>query len=125
MIAGGITFICLPYANLVLISSNMIAAIAFNTFLSIKFLGEKFILKYDLPAFSLMASGGIMIVLLAATKSEDIRTPDEIVALLESTQSIIFFIITIAIGIGTVIYLRVFLKQIRRFEKELHAWAKL
>ena len=65
----------LAYADLVLISTNMIAGIIFNTFLSIRFLGEKFLWKYDLPAFALMATGAITIVLLADT-DEKLFTPD-------------------------------------------------
>ncbi len=57
----------LPFADLVLISSNGITAITFNTFLSIKFLGEKFIWRYDVPAFAFMGFGAITIVLLAST----------------------------------------------------------
>lgn len=59
--------VALPYADLILISTNAITAILFNTFLSIKFLGEKFIWRYDVPAFSLMAIGGMLIVLMAST----------------------------------------------------------
>ena len=59
--------LALPFADLVLISTNSISAIIFNTFLSIKYLGEKFIWKYDVPAFSFMGAGGILIVLMAKT----------------------------------------------------------
>ena len=65
---GTVICICvLPYADLVLISTNSISAIVFNTFLSIKCLGEKFITKYDLPAFIFMGIGAVTIVTLAST----------------------------------------------------------
>ena len=59
--------VLLAYADLVLISTNYIAGIIFNTFLSIKFLDEKFVWRYDLPALTLMCAGALTIVLLANT----------------------------------------------------------
>ena len=56
--------------SLVLISTNSISAIAFNTFLSVKYLGEKMNWKYDLPAFTLMGIGGFTVVMLAKTSDE-------------------------------------------------------
>ena len=60
----------LAYADLVLVSTNTVTAIAYNTFLSIKFLGESFIPKYDLPAFSLLGIGAIIITRLASTSEK-------------------------------------------------------
>ena len=80
---GAIQFAVLPYADLVLISTNMIAGVVFNTFLSIKFLGERFMWKYDLPALALMCAGALTIVLLAKT-DVTLYTPDQQKALLKS-----------------------------------------
>ena len=66
-LGGVLQFLALPFADLVLISTNSIAAIIFNTFLSIRYLGEKFIWKYDVPAFSFMGLGGVIIVMMAKT----------------------------------------------------------
>ena len=63
-IGGVLQVVLLTYADLVLLSTNMITAIMFNTFLAIKFLGEKFLWKYDLPAFILMAISAITIIFL-------------------------------------------------------------
>ena len=112
----------LAYADLVLISTNMIAGIIFNTFLSIRFLGEKFLWKYDLPAFALMATGAITIVLLADT-DEKLFTPDQMTALLSDLRSVVYLLISLALVVFTVIYLRMFLKQVVRFEEDCHSWA--
>ena len=42
MVGGAIQFFVLPYADLVLISTNRITGMIFNTFISIQFLDEKF-----------------------------------------------------------------------------------
>ena len=73
----------LAYADLVLISTNMIVGVIFNTFLSIRFLGEKFLWKYDLPAITSMVVGAMTIVLLADT-DEKLFTPDQMKELLGS-----------------------------------------
>ena len=65
---GAIQFVSLPYIDLVLVSTNMISGIIFNTFLSIKFLDEKFVWRYDLPALTLLCAGALTIVLLANTE---------------------------------------------------------
>ena len=81
--------VALPYADLVLISTNAITAILFNTFLSIRYLGEKFVWKYDVPALTLMSLGALVIVLVSEADEKKF-TPEEIKELLTSLQSIIF-----------------------------------
>ena len=66
-VAVAIHTFALPYADIVLISTNMIWGIVFNTFLSIRYLDEKFIWKYDLVAFSFMGFGMLTIILIANT----------------------------------------------------------
>ena len=83
MVGVIIHIVALPYADLVLISTNMIWAIVFNTFLSIRYLGEKFIWKYDLVAFSFMGIGMMTIVLLA-NPDEVMYTAEELKDLLSS-----------------------------------------
>ena len=115
--------VLLAYADLVLISTNYIAGIIFNTFLSIRFLGEKFLWKYDLPAFALMAIGAMTIVLLADT-DEKLFTPDQMKALLTNIRSVIYLLTALVLVIFTIIYVRMFLKAIVKFEEDLHSWAK-
>ena len=101
--------VALPYADLVLISTNAITAIVFNTFLSIKFLGEQFVWRYDVPALTLMALGGVVIVLCANT-NDDQLSPDEIKALITSLLSIVSSGIFCAISIFSLIYIKLFLQ---------------
>ena len=105
---GAMQVVVLPYADLVLISTNAIAAILFNTFLSVKFLGEKFVWKYDVPAYTLMSLGAIVIVLQASSTEKQFG-PDEMKVLLMSLPPMIA---TATGGTGcvfTLMYMRVFL----------------
>ena len=83
VLGGTIQFSVLPYADLVLISTNMITGIIFNTFISIKFLEEEFVCKYDFSALTMMSIGALIIILLAKP-NEEMYTKDQIVALLTS-----------------------------------------
>jgi hypothetical protein len=122
LVGGGMQVVALPYADLVLISTNAITAILFNTFLSIRYLGEKFVWKYDVPALTLMSLGALVIVLVSEADEKKF-TPEEIKELLTSLQSIIFNSIQCALLIGTMVYLNVFLLQIKKFEADIGQWA--
>ena len=101
----------MPYADLVLVSTNSISAIAYNPLLSIKCLGEKFVCKYDLPAFALMGAGAITIVMLAST-TEKVFTAEKILGLLFSYQSLYFALGTFTFLVVTIIYTRTFQGQL-------------
>ena len=109
VLGGVIQFLVLPYADLVLISTNMISGIIFNTLISIKFLNEQFLCKYDFPALGMMSIGALIIVLIAKP-NERMYTKDEMVELLTSPQSIAFFIFTIVACTGSAVYLYFFLR---------------
>ena len=55
----------LPYADLTLLSTNSIVGILFAQILSVMFLGEKWIAKYDLGALFFIISGCATIVLIS------------------------------------------------------------
>ena len=122
LVGGGMQVVALPYADLVLISTNAITAILFNTFLSIRYLGEKFIWRYDVPALTLMSLGALVIVLVSEVDEKKF-TPDDIRDLLTSLQSIIFNSIQCALLILTMVYLNVFLQQIKKLEADIGRWA--
>ena len=105
---GVLQFLALPFADLVLISTNSIAAIIFNTFLSIRYLEEKFIWKYDVPAFSFMGLGGVVIVMMAKTDDRK-YSPEQIKQLLTMPGSVTCTIVGLISLVLTLIYLRVFL----------------
>ena len=65
----------MPFADLVLLSTITAAGIVFSTLLSIKFLKEKFICKYDLPSFTLIIIGCTIIV--ALSNQEETEYPPE------------------------------------------------
>ena len=109
VLGGVIQFLVLPYADLVLISTNMISGIIFNTIISIKFLSEQFLCKYDFPALAMMSIGALIIVLIAKP-NEKMYTKDEMVTLLTSYQSMAFFIFTVVACTGSAIYLYFFLR---------------
>ena len=123
VIGGAIQVWLLAFADLVLISTNMIVGVVFNTFLSIKFLGEKFLWKYDLPAISFMMIGAMIIVLLADT-DEKMFTPDEMKSLLLSTQTLIYLLVGFVAIVAVNLYLHQFLKRVVRFEEDMQSWAK-
>ena len=60
----------LPYTSLVLITASMVLGIVFNTLLSIRFLGEQFIWKYDLPALSLLCLGALFLTLFSVPEEQ-------------------------------------------------------
>ena len=111
LLGGLIQLAVLPYADLVLVSTNSISAIAYNTLLSIKCLGEKFVCKYDLPAFALMGAGAITIVMLAST-TEKVFTAEKILGLLFSYQSLYFAFGTFTFLVVTIIYTKAFQGQL-------------
>ena len=113
----------LPYADLVLLSTNSISAIAYNSILAIWCLGEKFVCKYDLPAFVLMGAGAFTIVMLASI-TEKVFTSEEILDLLFSYNSLYFAAGTSIFIFATTIYIRVFKRQIQEFQEDLEVWTK-
>ena len=123
-LGGVLQFLALPFADLVLISTNSIAAIIFNTFLSIQYLGEKFIWKYDVPAFSFMGLGGVIIVMMAKTDDRK-YTPEQIKELLTQSGSVTCTIVGLLSLIFTLIYLKVFLAQIGKFQEDIDKWVSV
>ena len=82
-VSGAIHAGTLPFVDLVLISTLTAAGIIMSSLLAIKFLDEKFICKYDLPAFCLMIAGCTTIVALSH-QGETTYTPERINQLLRS-----------------------------------------
>lgn len=58
-------FLALPYADLTLIACNSSTAVIFNMWISHKYLGEKFVAKYDVTAVCLVTFGTLVIILLS------------------------------------------------------------
>ena len=57
--------LALPFCDLTLIACNSSTAIIVNVWLSSKFLGEKFIAKYDISAMVLVCAGTLAIIMIS------------------------------------------------------------
>ena len=122
MLGVALHFVTLPYTTLVLVAAGTVIGIAFNTVLSIKFLGEQFKWRYDLPALSMMAFGALVLT-LSAVPEKSLMTYDEMIALLSQAQSIVFMISTLIMMVLAVVYTRIFIGHVRNFEEDLKGWA--
>ena len=58
-------FLALPFCDLTLIACNSSSAVLINVFISWKYLGEKFVPKYDISAMLLVTIGTLIIILLS------------------------------------------------------------
>ena len=58
-------FIALPFADLTLLGCNSSSAVLINVFISNKYLGEKFVAKYDVTAMCFVVMGTLVIILLS------------------------------------------------------------
>jgi hypothetical protein len=66
MIVGVVgNFASLPFLDMTLVACNSSFAIMINIFISSKYLGEKFVAKYDLTAMSLVTMGTLVIIMLS------------------------------------------------------------
>ena len=80
----------LPFCDVVLLSTNTATGIVMSTFLSIKYLDEKPVYKYDIPSVVLIVTGCIIIVLLSSYDDKTF-TSQEIIDLLTMPGTIFFF----------------------------------
>ena len=74
-------FVALPFCDLTLIACNASSAIIMNVYISWRFLGEKFVPKYDVSAM-LMVTFGTLIIILLSNKEQQTFETEEIVSLL-------------------------------------------
>ena len=58
-------FVALPFCDLTLIACNASSAIIMNVWISSRFLGEKFVPKYDITAMLMVFFGTLIIILLS------------------------------------------------------------
>ena len=81
----------LPFADLVLLACNSATAIVTSSTFAVCLLGEKFMPKYDLTALGLIIAGNTLTI-VQSNKRKDDHTAEEVAALFQSTQTILFFI---------------------------------
>ena len=111
----------LPFADLVLLSTITAAGIVFSTLLSVKFLKEKFICKYDLPSFTLIIIGCTIIVALS-NQEETEYSPERIKKLLKSTQYVVFIIVYFTLAISTAFIWNWVMTHVIRFNQKSNDW---
>ena len=102
MVAGSLLHVVvLPFVDLVVLQAGTSIAILLNTILAVFYLGEVFMPRYDIPAFSMIIGGSIAIVLFSSFE-EKTYTPDIIRDLLWSTATLIFTLIYVLAAIAAV-----------------------
>ena len=84
--------LCLPFVDLVVLSTNSSIAILINNFLSVAYLDEKLVWAYDATAVTLIMAGSLAICVLS-DYSETTYTADDIRALIWSPQTMTFIVI--------------------------------
>ena len=111
-----IQLFALPFLDLVLMSSTAIIALAWNTFLSVKCLGEELNLSYDLPAFTLMGAGTVTLVMASSTTEKTLRTKEIIIEMFTSNQSLCFAVFSMIFLTVSVTYFKHFERQLQLFQ---------
>lgn len=122
MVIGQILHIVvLPFCDLVVLSTDTAQAILFSNLLSVLYLKEKFLWRFDGPAMFLIVIGSIIIVSLS-NYNESVYTPDDIIALLTSTVSITSFASAIVVSAATIIQYLWHLRKLRTFNEKANKY---
>ena len=111
----------LPYADLVLLSSNSAMALLYNLFFATCLLKETFHWQYDLSAIVLIIMG-VSLTILQSNKQEVELTQEEINALLRSNKSIIYYSTCMFIFLFTAFFYQWTMKKVRAFEYDAIVW---
>jgi hypothetical protein len=115
MLAVAIHLCVLPYADLTILSVNCIAGILFASALSMIFLKEKWITKYDLTSLIFIIFGCGMIVSLS-DKTQIKFDANGIKSMLMSVKTIVFLTSCCLIIVVDYFVLKYMLKTLREFE---------
>jgi hypothetical protein len=110
-------FLALPFCDLTLIACNSSSAVLMNVWISWKYLGEKFKPKYDITAMTLVTIGTLFII-INANKEQQTFTTDEIISLMTTTGSIVYFTVTISLAIVAHICVPLLLRSLKTFEQD-------
>ena len=109
--------IALRYDDLTLLSVNASTAIIANVLISIKFLGERFVPRYDIPGLGLICIGCSAIVILSNTE-KSWRDREELFEWLLSPVSVMYLCSAIVVIIAANVIGEKPFKQLRQFEKD-------
>ena len=114
---------CLPFCDLVVLSTNSSVGIVFNSILSVIYLGETVVWRYDLVAYTLIIGGSLMIVLLSSYEEQE-YTPDDIKALLWSDTTLVFFLIFVVFTVLTIIQYFWHTRELKKFNALANQWLR-
>ena len=109
--------LCLPYADMTLLSANCSIAIVSNFLLSAWLFEEKITFKYDLTAFALILTGTCCIVYLS-NKDQEKLEGERLLECLSRPGSFVFFIGVIILIQLTHFVLSKFEDGLRQFEND-------
>lgn len=112
-----IHLIAIPYADMTLLAANSSLAILLNIGLSIWLFGEKFIWKYDMPAFILIVGGSLTIVFIS-NKNQEEYEGQELIDILGSTRAVCFFVFVACWYLLTQWAMGRFEENMRQFETD-------
>ena len=116
-----INTVVLPFCDLVVLSTIGALGILMNNALSVIFLREKMVWRYDLPAILLILSGTITIILMS-DYSETTYTPDMIRELLWSETTLVCAIVAVTFTVATIIHYCWHLKKIKNFNDRANTY---
>ena len=112
------------FADVVLLSFNAATAIVFQVILSMIFLKEKFICKFDLPALLLILAGSSCLI-LTANFTELPFTVETLKVNLTSIKSFAFWALTFAFLNISFFVLKRMLQNLAAFERDTELYLNL
>lgn len=110
--------IILPFCDLVLMSSSSAAAIIFGVILSVFWLNETFVWRYDMTAVLVIILGSFLTV-LQSNKVNQIYTLAQLHALTHSLASIVYLSTLLLLLTLTAIAYNYLMSRLKRFHVEI------
>jgi hypothetical protein len=112
---GALQVTILPYIDMTLISISQATAIAAGVFLSIFWLGEPLVPKYDLPALFLIIGGSVGLMFVA-NKEPTLWSFEELNSMVRSRDAYIYYSTMLVFAVITFISYTWVMKALTRFE---------
>ena len=111
----------LPYADLVLLTTNSAAAVVITQIMSILILKEKLMPKYDIPAIILIISGGLTIIFLS-NYEEVYYSSEQVEELMLAPASLVIYGLYAFLVVFTLIFNRWFRKGLMTLKRDSNIW---
>ena len=111
----------LPFVDVTLLSTTLVAAIVFNQIFSITILKEKATPKYDVPA-DLLIIGGCLMVALLSNYEEVSYSSERVKGLLKAPISIFLYFLFVASWTLSVLGNRYLRQLFRNFNKDANSY---